>query len=213
VPQFDVVVVDDGSSDATEAVARAAGALVVRLPYNLGVGGAVRAGLRWAEDHQYDRAVVVDADGQHDAQGIKALVDALDAGADMALGSRFAPGAEPYHVAPVRAFAMRMLRVVVRGVAHQRFTDVTSGFRAFDRPVIELLARSYPAEYLSDTVEALLMVAYAGYRIDEVPVAMRPRAGGRPSSRQFGLAFNYLRLLIAILSAGYRHTRQRKDRR
>jgi glycosyltransferase involved in cell wall biosynthesis len=217
VPEFDAVVVDDGSTDATAAVARAAGALVVQLPFNLGVGGAVRAGLRWAELRGYDRAVVVDADGQHDPHGVAALVGALDDGADMAVGSRFAAGAEPYRVGFVRAGAMRALRMVVRVVAGRRFTDVTSGFRAFDRPVLELLARSYPAEYLADTVEALLMVAYAGYRVDEVPIRMRPRSGGRPSSRRFGLVGNYLRLLIAILSAGYRHTRrqtrQRKDPR
>jgi glycosyltransferase involved in cell wall biosynthesis len=211
VPNVDLVVVDDGSTDATVSVAQAAGARVVRLPFNLGVGGAVRAGLRWAEQRGYDRAVVVDADGQHDAHGVPALIDALDAGADMAIGSRFAPGADPYPVGAVRASGMRLLRVVVRIVSGYRLTDVTSGFRAFDRPVLELLAREYPAEYLADTVEALLMVAYAGFRIDEVPVAMRPRAGGRPSSRSLRLAANYLRLLIAILSAGYRHTRQRKD--
>jgi hypothetical protein len=131
----------------------------------------------------------------------------------MALGSRFAAGADPYQVSAVRAAGMRVLRVVVRAVAGRRFTDVTSGFRAFDRPVLELLARSYPAEYLADTVEALLMVTYAGFRVDEVPITMRPRAAGRPSSRRFGLAGNYFRLLIAILSAGYRHTRQRKDSR
>jgi hypothetical protein len=141
------------------------------------------------------------------------LVAALDDGADMAIGSRFAPGAPPYHVGRVRRIAMSQLRFVVRRVAHQHFTDVTSGFRAFDRPVLELLARAYPAEYLADTVEALLMVSYAGFRVDEVPIAMRPRAGGQPSSRRFSLVGNYLRLLIAILSAGYRHTRQRKDPR
>jgi len=206
-------VVDDGSTDGTVVAARDGGALVVRLPFNLGVGGAVRAGLRWGEQNDYDRAVIVDADGQHDPHGIHALVAALDDGADLAIGSRFAPGAPPYRVGFVRRVAMSQLRLVVRRVAHQRFTDVTSGFRAMDRPVLELLARSYPAEYLADTVEALLMVSYAGFRVDEVPIAMRPRAGGQPSSRRFGLAGNYLRLLIAILSAGYRHTRQRKDPR
>lgn len=210
MPNFDLVVVDDGSTDDTADVARGEGVLVVPLPINLGVGGAVRAGLRWAKQRGYDRAIVVDADGQHDPQGIKALVDALDNGADMAVGSRFAPGAEPYRVGPLRKLAMRSLRVVVRRVAGRPFTDVTSGFRAFGRPVLELLADDYPAEYLADTVEALCLVAYAGYRIDEVPISMRPRAGGRPSSRRLGLAVNYLRLLVAILSAGYRHTRHRK---
>jgi glycosyltransferase involved in cell wall biosynthesis len=213
VPEYDVVVVDDGSTDGTVVAAREAGALVVQLPFNLGVGGAVRAGLRWAERHAYDRAIVVDADGQHDPHGISTLVAALDDGADMAIGSRFASPEADYAVTRSRSLAMRFLRFVVRRVARQRFTDVTSGFRAFDRPVLELLARSYPAEFLADTVEALLMVTYAGYRVVEVPVVMHPRAGGLPSSRRFGLATNYLRLLTAILSAGYRHALQRKDRR
>jgi glycosyltransferase involved in cell wall biosynthesis len=211
VPDFDIVVVDDGSTDATGAIARTAGALVVQLPFNLGVGGAVRAGLRWAEQNGYDRAVVVDADGQHDPHGIAVLVEALDAGADMVVGTRYAPGAQAFRVGRARATAMGLLRFLVRIVAKQRFTDVTSGFRAFDRPVIELLARSYPAEYLADTVEALLMVIYAGFRVDEVPIVMRPRAGGRPSSRRLGLVLNFLRLWIAVLSAGYRHTIRRKD--
>ncbi len=211
--EFDVVVVDDGSSDTTVDVARAGGARVVALPFNLGVGGAVRTGLRFAQSRGYDRVVVVDADGQHDPAGIRSLARALDEGADLAIGSRFAPGADPYPVGRVRSTGMRVLRIVVRVVSGQRLTDVTSGFRAFDRPVLELLAAAYPAEYLADTVEALLMVAYAGFRIEEVPVSMRPRAGGRPSSRSLPLAGNYLRLLIAILSAGYRHTRHRKDPR
>ncbi len=207
----DILVIDDGSTDATAEVASRAGALSARLPFTLGVGGAVRVGLHYAQRNGYDRAVVIDADGQHDPAGITALLEALDHGADMAVGSRFAPGTDDYPVGRTRRQAMRFLGAIVRALTGQRFSDVTSGFRAFDRPVIELLAREYPVEYLADTVEALLLVRYAGFRVDEVPISMRPRAAGEPSTRRVKLVINYLRLLIGILGSASRRARLRKD--
>ncbi len=204
MPDVDVVVVDDGSRDETATVAAAAGAHVVRLPFNLGVGAAVRTGLRYASEHGYDRAVVLDADGQHDPASLPALLGALDSGANMAIGSRFADGAAPYEVGAVRNRAMRVLHRIVEWSTGQRFTDTTSGFRAFDRPVMELLARDYPVEYLADTVEVLIMVCRRGFRVVEVPVTMRPRAGGAPSAVRLKLVFNYLRLLVGILASASR---------
>jgi glycosyltransferase involved in cell wall biosynthesis len=211
-PGKDILVIDDGSRDATSEVARKLGARAVRLPFNLGVGGAVRTGLHFARDHGYDRAVVVDADGQHDPGGISCLLEALDRGADMAVGSRFAGGgSRSFQVSHVRRQAMRFLAFVVRVFTGQRFTDVTSGFRAFNRPVIELLAREYPAEYLADTVEALLIIHHAGFRVDEVAVGMRSRVGGVPSTRNVRLVINYLRLLVGIFGSASRRTRLRKE--
>ncbi len=207
----DILVIDDGSTDATAEVASRAGALSAQLPFTLGVGGAVRVGLHYAQRNGYDRAVVIDADGQHDPAGITALLEALDKGADMAVGSRFARGTDDYPVGRTRRQAMRFLGAIVRALTGQRFSDVTSGFRAFDRPVIELLAREYPVEYLADTVEALLIVRYAGFRVDEVPIRMRPRAAGVPSTRRVNLVINYLRLLIGILGSASRRARLRKD--
>jgi hypothetical protein len=168
-------------------------------------------GLHYAQRNGYDRAVVIDADGQHDPAGITALLEALDHGADMAVGSRFTAGTDDYPVGRTRRQAMRFLGAIVRALTGQRFSDVTSGFRAFDRPVIELLAREYPVEYLADTVEALLIVRYAGFRVDEVPIRMRPRAAGVPSTRRVNLVINYLRLLIGILGSASRRARLRKD--
>jgi glycosyltransferase involved in cell wall biosynthesis len=207
-PGLDVLVVDDGSDDATRSVARNGGAAVLRLPYNLGVGAAVRAGLRYAVEHDYGRVVVVDADGQHDAEGIGRLLAVLDEGADVAVGSRFAPGAPGYEVSGGRRRAQRLLAGVVRRLIHQPLTDVTSGFRAFDRKVIEFLAVEYPAEFLADTVEVLLKCHSAGFTIREIPVGMRHRAAGRPSSRNVKLLLNYLRLLIGIASWGWRRSMQ-----
>ncbi len=203
-PDLDVVVIDDGSSDATAAIAEAAGVAVVRLPFNLGVGGAVRTGLRYAVDHDYDRSVIFDGDGQHLASSISLLLDVLDDGADMVVGSRFAVDASDYEVGRSRRRAMDLLSRIVGWSTGRRFTDTTSGFRAFSRGPTELLAREYPVEYLADTVEVLILLCRSGFRVEEVPVQMRPRAGGQPSARSFKLIFNYLRLLIGILASASR---------
>ena len=193
------VVVDDGSTDGTAAVARQAGVPVVCLPFNLGVGGAVRAGLCWAVAHDAERVVVVDADGQHDPADVAALVAAIDRGAGLAIGSRFAAGSGNYSVGSTRRRAMGLLNRIVRTTTGVPVTDATSGFRAMSRPVAEFLAREYPVEYLADTVEVIVMVRQAGFEVVEVPVSMRARAAGVPSARRFRLAFNMLRLLVGIL--------------
>ena len=198
-PPLEMLVVDDGSRDSTAAVAAKAGAVVVSLPFNLGVGGAVRTGVRYAAERGYDRVVVLDADGQHDAAAIPELLAALDDGADVAVASRFAPGAGAYHLGRVRRGAIRLLVGIVHGLTGQRFTDPTSGYRAFARPAIELLARDYPVEYLADTVEVLLIVCSAGLQVEEVPATMRVRTAGRPSQRRVRLVVNYLRVLVGLL--------------
>lgn len=192
------VVVDDGSTDATADVAQAAGVPCVRLPFNLGVGGAVRTGLRWALEHDADTVVIVDADGQHDPADIAALVAAVEAGAGLAIGSRFSADAGDYAVGGTRRRAMGLLNRIVRMTTGFEATDATSGFRAMSRPVVEYLAREYPVEYLADTVEVIILVRRSGYEVVEVPVSMRERAGGVPSARRLRLVFNYLRLLVGI---------------
>lgn len=197
LPDADVLVVDDGSRDATSQVAREAGVLVATLPFNLGIGGALRTGFRYALRHGYDRAVQFDGDGQHDPREVAALLEALGAGADMVVGSRFAGREATYTVGRARGGAMRLLRLLVMLVAGQRFTDTSSGFRAFNRRAITVFAETYPLEYL-DSVEALLLASYAGLSVREVPVRMRARAGGLPSTRNVRLVYHYLRLLMVI---------------
>ncbi|MEG3637156.1 glycosyltransferase family 2 protein [Micromonospora palythoicola] len=197
LPGVDVLVVDDGSTDHTAAVAAAAGARVARLPYNLGVGGAMRLGYRYAHDQEYDVAVQVDADGQHDPRYVPKLVDLLD-DYDLVIGARFA-GEGEYTVRGPRRWAMGMLSLVLSGLAGTTLTDTTSGFRAANRRMIEMFARWYPAEYLGDTVETLVHAARRGYRIQQVPVAMRRRMAGTPSHSP-AKAMIYLGRAVAVLT-------------
>ncbi len=179
LPGVGVVVVDDGSTDRTAAIAAEAGATVVQLPYNLGVGGAMRAGYRYGLAHGYDVVIQVDADGQHDPRYVPKLVDALDE-ADLVIGARFA-GVGDYSVRGPRKWAMVMLSAVLSRLGHVKLTDTTSGFRAANRRTIALLARWYPVEYLGDTIEVLVRLMRNGYKVRQVPVTMRPRQAGTPS--------------------------------
>jgi glycosyltransferase involved in cell wall biosynthesis len=196
---LDVLVVDDGSRDRTAAVAAAEGAVVASLPFNLGIGGALRTGFRYAVRHGYDRAVQFDADGQHDPDELETLLLELDRGADMVVGSRFAANAKTYRAGIVRAGAMSVLRVALNLLTGHAFTDTSSGFRAFSRPVLEFFAQTYPAEYM-DSAEALLLAVYAGFKVVETPVVMHQRAGGVPSNRNLKLVYHYCRVLLVLLS-------------
>ncbi|NUO56139.1 MAG: glycosyltransferase family 2 protein [Hamadaea sp.] len=179
LPGIDVLVVDDGSADTTVVEARKAGALVARLPYNLGVGGARRLGFRYGLDHDYDVVIQFDADGQHDPRYIPQLVDALDT-ADVVIGARFA-GEGDYRVRGPRAWAMSLLSAVLSRVAKSRLTDTTSGFRAANRRGIDLYAQWFPVEYLGDTVETIVQAVRGGLTVRQVPVAMRARVAGKAS--------------------------------
>lgn len=179
LPEFDVLVVDDGATDDTAHIARKAGATVASLPYNLGVGGAMRLGYRYARGAGYDVAVQIDADGQHDPRYVPKLVDGLQE-ASLVIGSRFA-GEGGYRVSGPRRWSMIMLSLVLSRMAGCKLTDTTSGFRACDRTLIELFADWYPVEYLGDTIETLVRVIRLGHPVRQVPVAMRPRFAGTPS--------------------------------
>jgi glycosyltransferase involved in cell wall biosynthesis len=193
----DVAVIDDGSTDATAARARAAGARVLTLPYNLGVGGAIRTGLRFAQERGYQRVVQLDGDGQHEAAEAKRLLDELDdSGADFVVGARFAAG---YEVGRSRRLAMRALSGIVSRRLRTRITDTTSGFRAMGPRAIALYARRYPVDYLSDTVEALLLAGEAGLRVGEVDVRMRLRQGGHASTSPLRSFYHLGRLLFVIV--------------
>jgi glycosyltransferase involved in cell wall biosynthesis len=198
-PDLDIVVVDDGSLDDTAAVARSLGVEVLPLPFNLGIGGALRCGFRYAVRHGYQRALQFDADGQHLASEIDALLAPLDDGADMVVGVRFG-GSSDYQVGRGRKAAMGLLRLLTRWLTGRRFSDTSSGFRAFSRRMLERFAEEYPLEYM-DSVEALVLAVRGGYDVREVPAVMRARAAGAPSNRRFRLAYHYVRLLVVLGSS------------
>ncbi|MHB1063487.1 MAG: glycosyltransferase family 2 protein [Georgenia sp.] len=211
VPGADVLVVDDGSTDATAAVATAAGAKVLQLPLNLGVGGAMRAGYLYANRKGYRRTVQVDADGQHDPAEIPRLLEALDTEeADVVIGARFA-GAGNYEARGPRRWSMKFLATVLSWVTHTRLTDATSGFKACSRRGVELFSRDYPAEYLGDTVEALVIAARNGLKVRQVPVSMRPRSGGTPSHSPLKAGIFLMRALLALAVALTRPSQERSD--
>jgi glycosyltransferase involved in cell wall biosynthesis len=211
-PNYDVLVVSDGSTDRTAEVAHAAGVHVATLPFNLGIGGALRTGFAFAVRHGYERGVQFDADGQHDPLAVAALLAGLDRGADMVIGSRFAEGgAVTYSVSGIRRRAMRVLEWLVKVLVRQRFSDTSSGFRAFSRPMLEYFAHNYPVEYM-DSVEALVQACNAGFRVEEVAANMRGRTGGAPSTRNLKLVYYYVRLLVVLLvSTTSRGQRRRRS--
>ncbi|WP_438855331.1 glycosyltransferase family 2 protein [Agromyces sp. M3QZ16-3] len=197
LPGTPCLVVDDGSTDATAERAAAGGATVLRLPFNLGVGGAMRAGFRYALAEGFHTVVQLDADGQHDPAEVPELLAALDDGTDIAIGARFA-GKGAYEARGPRRWAMLVLSGVISRISRTKLTDTTSGFKANGPRAIALFAEHFPAEYLGDTVEALVIAARAGLRIRQVPVAMRPRQGGAPSHRPLKAAVYLIRAFVAL---------------
>lgn len=194
----DVVVVSDGSTDHTARIAKEAGVTVLELPINLGVGGAMRTGYLYALRNGYQIAVQLDADGQHDPAEITTLLDAYRAEeADIVIGARFA-GKGRYTVHGPRQWAMALLASTLSRVCHTRLTDTTSGFKLCGPRAIALFAADYPAEYLGDTVEALVIAARAGLKVRQVGVVMRPRAGGTPSHDPLSSARFLMRALLAL---------------
>ncbi len=195
-PDVDLLVVDDGSGDGTAEIAEAAGALVARLPYNLGVGGAMRTGYRYALREGYDVVVQIDADGQHDPDYLTALVEGLES-SDVVVGARFA-GEGTYEAKGPRRWAMWLLAKVLSRLAGVRLTDVTSGFRAANRRAVAVFADHYPAEYLGDTVESLVIALRVGCTVDQLPVEMRPRTVGQASQSPLKATVYLARAVVAL---------------
>jgi glycosyltransferase involved in cell wall biosynthesis len=203
-PGLDIVVIDDGSVDRTTEVAEGKGAHVLRLPFNLGIGGAVQTGFRYAFEHYYDLAVRVDGDGQHDPAQLGRVIEPVLRGeADIVVGSRFAAGMPAgYRSSRSRRLGIRLLAWVVSHIVGQRVTDTTSGFQALNRNGIALFARDYPHDY--PEVEATVMVFRHRLRLREVPVEMRERSGGRSSITALRSIYYMVKVLLAIFVGLFR---------
>ena len=201
-PGIDVVVVDDASTDDTAAIAEACGAVVLRLPFNVGIGGAVQTGLRWAREEGYDLAVRLDGDGQHDAREIPRILEPVRSGtADLVVGSRFVEGGS-YRPPFARRVGIRVFARLVSLLCGQRVTDTTSGFIALDRRGIELFAAVYPHDY--PEVEATLVALRSGLRLGQVQVEMRERETGSSSITFVQSAYYLVKVTLALLVASLR---------
>jgi len=197
LPNADVLVIDDGSTDGTHTSVPQ-DTFVIRLPFNLGIGGAMQAGYRYARMHDYDTALQVDGDGQHPAEEAPKLIHSLsDSGADLVIGSRFLMDEPGYTPSMSRAFGIEVIRAVVRGLTGLRVTDCTSGMRACNRRVIDAFAQWYPDDYPEP--EVILLLHRAGFTIQEIPVTMRRRVTGRTSIPFIKGVFYILKVSMALL--------------
>jgi glycosyltransferase involved in cell wall biosynthesis len=199
---LDVVVVSDGSVDRTADVASAHGAHVVQLPFNLGIGGAVQTGFRYAWENGYELAVRCDGDGQHDPSELpKVLAPVLSGEADIVVGSRFS-GTETYRSTVSRRLGIRLLALVVSVIARQRVTDTTSGFQALNRKALALFAADYPHDY--PEVEGMVMSIRHRLRLREVPVRMREREHGQSSITALRSIYYMAKVLLALFVGLFR---------
>lgn len=205
---YDTVVVNDGSTDRTSDEAMAAGATVLSLPINLGIGAAMQTGFRYAVQRNYDCAVQVDGDGQHPPAEIPKLIDEMqEAGADVVIGSRFLEW-QGFQSTFSRRIGIRYFYMLHRMVTGIKITDSTSGFRALNRKTLEIVERYYPDEY--PEAESIVLYALNGLKVREVPVSMRGRQGGVSSISNLTGAYYMFKVTLAIL---FTHMRLRKGRR
>lgn len=205
-PDADILVVNDGSTDETARLATQAGAVVLSLPFNVGVGGAMRTAFLFARREGYQALVQVDADGQHDPADLDRVLGGLDR-ADVVVGTRFHPDSM-YFVGGPRRWAMRLLSFSLSRMNKGAITDPTSGFRSAGPRAIELFAVDYPAEYLGDTVGSLAIAIRRGLVIHETPVTMYFRQTGRPSKNAIWSALYLGRATLALLATGLQRGRK-----
>jgi glycosyltransferase involved in cell wall biosynthesis len=205
---FDVLVVDDGSTDKTSSIASQSGAITIRLPFNLGVGGALRCGFKYAVKHGYDAVVQCDADGQHPVDHIDLLISTATEGKfHMVIGSRFLNDEGLMELSLIRRLAMRILSRSASRASKTLITDATSGFRVIATPLLNELAEKLPAYYLGDTYEALVSSGRAGYRIREIPAPLMEREHGKSSAHPVKAA----RLAVKAILSAILHVHQKLD--
>lgn len=196
MPETPVLVIDDCSGDATAAVARAAGARVLRLPYHLGLGGSVQAGYALAFDLGFDYVIRLDGDGQHDPADIPRIYQALvESGCQMVIGSRFVDPGQQY-TSFIRAWGIRFFRLMLRPILGQKVHDPTSGYVGVNREALALFSKTFPLEY--PEIEALVVLQRRAFRFVEVPCRMRKRRAGRSSITPVRSLFYIAHVLLGV---------------
>ncbi|KPJ63389.1 MAG: hypothetical protein AMS15_00440 [Planctomycetes bacterium DG_23] len=198
LPDVHILVVNDGSIDHTSHKAKAEGAAVIDLPYNMGIGVAQQTGFKFAREMDYSVVVQVDADGQHPASEIAKLTNSLSHHqADMVIGSRFFGNKTSYPAPLVRRLGMLILSTFISLIIRQRIRDVTSGFRAVCVRTIEFLASIYPTDYPEP--ESIVLLHRAGFKITEIPVTMSPRLAGASSITPGRSVYYMIKVLLALM--------------
>lgn len=196
---FDYVVVNDGSADNTLAVCRQNSINVLDLPQNLGIGGAVQAGHKYAQRYGYDVDIQVDGDGQHDPSFIPLLVEQIEAGSDLVIGSRFLKETDGFQSTFMRRVGITWLSGVIKAVTGRKITDPTSGFRASGKQAIDLFCKSYPIDYPEP--DSIVAAIKSGLNVSEVSVLMKERQGGTSSIGGLKSAYYMIKVTLAILIA------------
>lgn len=214
-PDVDYVVINDCSRDGTRQVLRDAGMNYIDLPLNLGIGGGVQTGFKYAVEHDYDVALQYDGDGQHRAEYIKTIVQPiLDGEADMVVGSRFIPSGNTeagFRSSRMRRLGINIIRRLIKLCTGCTIYDTTSGFRAFSKDMIACFAEDYAQDYPEP--EAIITALLRGFRVKEVPVLMNERQGGVSSINALKSAYYMIKVTLAILIAGMRVSGRKEVRR
>lgn len=196
-PLYEYVIINDCSTDGTEQICKEKGYLYVSLPVNLGIGGAVQCGYRYALENGFDIAVQLDGDGQHNPAHIEFLLQPIIRGeADMVIGSRFI-NSEGFQSSAIRQFGIAIIRIVIRLCCGVRVLDTTSGFRAVNERMIKLFAEEYAHDYPEP--EAIVSAVLNGFKIAEVPVVMNERTRGKSSINALQSAYYMLKVPLALL--------------
>jgi glycosyltransferase involved in cell wall biosynthesis len=203
LPQAEVLVVDDGSTDQTAVIASRAGATVISMPFNVGVGGALRVAFKYALSNNFSHLMQIDADGQHLPSEAKQLLESASDNC-VVVGSRFLNREGNYRASASRRFAMIVLAKITQLICRTPLTDVTSGFRMASGDAIKIFAREYPRDYLGDTVESLIIAHRLGIPIREVPVTMKKREHGTPSQNLIKSTWYLIRALLMITLAVFK---------
>jgi glycosyltransferase involved in cell wall biosynthesis len=194
----DIVVINDGSRDRTSEVVRKIGVTVIELPFNLGVGGAIQAGYRYAVQKRYSKVVRFDADGQHNPDILKSIFDELDH-YDIVTSTRFLNRNKIYQMGLFRRFSIKVLSSLVSKIGKTKFTDVTNGLRGVKGKALLYYSEYFPTEYLGDTVDSLALGLKQGFTATEISSVMNVRIGGKPSQSYLKLIYNMLRCSISLM--------------
>ena len=211
---FEVLVVDDGSSDQTFDYAKQAGARVIDLSMNLGVGGALQSGFKYAIRNQFEAIVQIDADGQHPVDAIELLIErANTSDSDVVLGSRFLDANTKMQISLSRRAAMWILRVVASRACKTTISDSSSGFRLIRKPLLSHFANAFPSHYLGDTFEALVISGRKNYKVIEVPARFQERKYGQSSATSWVSILLIFRVLIVTTLGLHFQLPKKEDRR